>query len=292
MASVGALARGGPGSGHVFAGPRSFARAGRAHLAVQGFTVVCNASTPRNAVCAPLDRTGARGVAIAAAIAATLLAAPLRAGDPVPPPAGAPAGETPAPPSDAPKPAPAEGKPNEPDRSDELRALSRPIGRSARIFGTLAFGKGIRFNNPYRLSAQLGSTPESASLTASYVDLGLAFALGPPDGLQHGAALHFSAALHGVPQTVLTPTYLLAYRGPHRWLAYGRLGPSFVLSPDVTFGGEVAGGFGFFITSRIAVSSELVFDVYYGAGTHDVGVATYPILSGQLGLLFDYEVLP
>ncbi len=33
-------------------------------------------------------------------------------------------------------------------------------------------------------------------------------------------------------------------------------------------------------------------DLYYGAGTPTKGISTYPILSGQLGLLVDYEILP
>jgi hypothetical protein len=91
---------------------------------------------------------------------------------------------------------------------------------------------------------------------------------------------------------VLTPGFLAAYRGPRAFMAYGRVGPSFVLTPQVTFGGEIAGGFAWFLTSKIAVAGEVVFDLYYGAGTYQVAVATYPIVSGQLGLLFDQEILP
>jgi len=173
-----------------------------------------------------------------------------------------------------------------------LRELSRPPGRDMRFFGSLAFGRGIRFNNPYRLATELGASAESLSATAPYLDLGTAVAFGAPDGIQHGGALHLSIALAGVSQQVLTPSYLLAYRGPRRFLAYGRLGPSFVLTPDPTFGGELAGGFAWFLTSRIGVSGEAIFDIFYGAGTPRKGITTYPILSGQLGLLVDYEVLP
>jgi hypothetical protein len=173
-----------------------------------------------------------------------------------------------------------------------LRELSGAPSGYARILGSIEIGKGLRFNNPYRLATPLGATAESVSLTSSYLDLGGALTLGPPDGLQHGVALHLSLALAGVSQAVLTPTYVAAYRGPRRFLAYGRLGPSIVLTPDPTIGGEVAAGFGWFFTARLAVAGELVGDIYYGAGTPTKGVTTYPILSGQLGLLVDYEVLP
>lgn len=133
---------------------------------------------------------------------------------------------------------------------------------------------------------------ESVSATAGYLDLGAGVAFGAPAGLQHGGALHLSVALAGVSQQVLTPTYFVAYRGAHRYLAYGRLGPSIILTPDPTLGGELAVGFGWFLNAHIALAGEAVADVYYGAGTPDVGIVTYPLLSGQLGLLFDYEVLP
>jgi hypothetical protein len=221
--------------------------------------------------------TSGRRAALAAfpAALALLLGASARATEPAP--EGAP-----------PVPAAPTAGPSESDRAE----LDRRASSYLHFFGTAEIGKGLRFNNPYRLSTQLGDTPESLSLTASYLDLGAAFTLGEPNGLQHGAALHLSFALAGIAQQVFTPSYLLAYRPSSRFLGYGRVGPSIVLSPDPTIGGEVAGGFSVFVTSRIAVASELVFDLYYGAGTPTRGITTYPILSGQLGLLVDYEVLP
>jgi hypothetical protein len=206
----------------------------------------------------------------ACALVALLAAAPARAQEPVP---GAVAG------------------PDTPDPATDLRAFGRSIEMDKRIFGSLEFGRGLRFNNPYRLATELGGDARSLSLTSPYADLGLGVAFGPPDGLQHGGALHASFAMAGVAQAVLTPTYLVAYRGPHAFLTYGRIGPSFIVTPDPTVGGEVGGGFAWFVTGKIAIAGELVFDLYYGAGTHDVAVATYPILSGQLGLLFDQEIL-
>jgi hypothetical protein len=215
--------------------------------------------------------------AIAVGLALSIASIPARADDP--PPVSVPV------PARANGDAPAESGPT-------LRELSAPPSAYAHLVGTLELGKGVRFNNPYRLATQLGATAESASLTATYLDLGGAIAFGPPDGLEHGVALHLSFALAGVAQAVLTPTYFAAYRGPHRFLAYGRLGPSIVLTPDPTIGGELAAGFGWFFTARLAVAGELVGDVFYGAGTPTSGITTYPIFSGQLGLLVDYEILP
>jgi hypothetical protein len=159
------------------------------------------------------------------------------------------------------------------------------------VFATAYVGDGLRFNNPYRLSTVLGSTAESLSRTATYADVGVAMALGDPTWLVHGIAVRASIGLEGVPQSVLTPTYLLLHRWG-TWGAYGRAGPSIVLSPDTTWGMEAAAGALWFLRAGVGLSAELVGDIYYGAGTHDVAVATYPILSAQAGLWLSFEAMP
>lgn len=173
----------------------------------------------------------------------------------------------------------------------KLRRLSGPPGGYYRVLGSFGFGEGLRFNNPYRLQTQLGYDAESVSATASYVDFGIAASFGRPDGIQKGVALHVSWALTGISQQVFTPSYQMLYR-KGRVLGYGRFGTPLLLSPDPNVGFELAGGVGFFVTAGIAISGELVGDLFYGAGTREVRYAVYPILSGQLGVLIDYEVLP
>ena len=161
-----------------------------------------------------------------------------------------------------------------------------------RVLGSLALGQGLRFNNPYRLETPLGDTAESVSTTAPYVDLAMALAFGPPNGLQHGGALHLATALSGIAQTVITPSYLAVYRGPHRAMVCGRLGLPVIVNPDTNVGGELALGGAYFLTAGIGLSAELAFDLFYGAGTRQTSYAVYPILAGQFGVLIDYEVLP
>lgn len=172
-----------------------------------------------------------------------------------------------------------------------LRELRRDPTGYARLLGSIDFGKGIRFNNPYRLQSELGSNAESLSTTATYIDFGAAIAFGKPDGLEHGAALHFSTSLSGVSQQVLVPSYFGAYPLGKRALAYARLGPALILSQDFNVGGELAGGFSWFLTSKIAAHGELLGDLFYGANIRDHHVA-YPILSAQLGVLVEQEILP
>jgi hypothetical protein len=49
-----------------------------------------------------------------------------------------------------------------------------PAGEPLPISGllSLAVGRGLRFNNPYRLEKPLGDTAESVSLAATYLDIG------------------------------------------------------------------------------------------------------------------------
>jgi hypothetical protein len=159
-------------------------------------------------------------------------------------------------------------------------------------FGSLSLGDGLRFNNPYRLSTELGKKPESLSLTALYFDLGLGVVRGPPDGLGHGAVVHLSIAAQGIPQEVLSLSYIALERfGAGRTILFGRFGVPVILQPDLSGGLETAFGGAFMVTAGIGVQAELIGSVYYGAGTLDRSVTTIPVLSGELGLFFDYEVL-
>jgi hypothetical protein len=159
------------------------------------------------------------------------------------------------------------------------------------IFATVMGGTGLRFNNPYRLPSALGDDAESVSRTAAFVDIGLAMTFNNPLGFQHGASLRTTAAIEGVGQVVMTPSYFgWRRRGP--LAAFGRAGLPFVVTPDVTMGFEAAVGGAFFFLGGIGAVAEIVGDVFYGTGTRDVRVATYPVLSGQLGIIGTYEVLP
>jgi hypothetical protein len=142
------------------------------------------------------------------------------------------------------------------------------------------------------LETPLGDTAESLSLTATYLDLWLGGALGPDDGLQHGAVVHGSIALGGVPQEVLTPSYIALFAPAPPWLLFARGGLPLVIRPDANVGLETAAGGALFLTGAAAVTAELVLSLFYGAATLDHARTAVPIVSLQIGVLVDYEVLP
>jgi A/G-specific adenine glycosylase len=172
------------------------------------------------------------------------------------------------------------------------RRLSQPRGGYARLLASLAVGRGVRFNNPYRLATQLGDTGESLSLAAPYVEGGIGVTFGRADGLGHGAALRLSAALDGVPQQAVGIGYLAVYRRDAPLMASARLGVSVLTAPDPNVGGELGLGLAWFLTGALGVHAELVGNLYYGAATYDVAYSVIPMLSGQAGITVDYEVLP
>jgi hypothetical protein len=168
----------------------------------------------------------------------------------------------------------------------------RPLGPQAHLLGAAALGRGVRLNNPYRLATPLGDSAESLSLSATYLDLWVGAALGPPAGISHGGALHLAAAIDGIPQQVLTPSYLALQRFSGGWLGFGRAGLPIVLGPDPNLGFELAAGGTWLVSAGLGVTAELVGSIFYGAATHEESVTVIPIIALQLGVMIDYEVLP
>jgi hypothetical protein len=159
-------------------------------------------------------------------------------------------------------------------------------------FATLTLGKGLRFNNPYRLATPIGDSPESVSFTAAYLDLGLGTAYGPVDGFQHGGEVALGIATDGISQQVLGLSYVLIYPVLDDMLLRGRAGFPIVLGPDANIGMELAAGGAWLFTGGIGVTAELTGSLFYGAATLDKSTTTIPTLALELGLWFDYEVFP
>lgn len=164
--------------------------------------------------------------------------------------------------------------------------------RYLRTFASSSVGRGLRFNNPYRLRSQLGDGPESVSLTATYFDLGLGVSAGAPHGLQHGAVAHFSFALDGISQEVGSLSYVLLSPLGRDFLGYARAGVPIVFGPDFGAGLELGVGATWLITGGLGVTAELVPSLFFGAATWEADPSLFPMLSFQLGGYVEYELLP
>src|SRR5260221_1645959 len=164
-----------------------------------------------------------------------------------------------------------------------------PLGASYRLLAGLGFGRGIRFENPYRLQTELGHNAESLSLTATYLDAQLGGVLGARGALFHGVVIHGSFALPGIAHEVCTPSYLLLVRPDGRWGILGRAGIPIVIEPDANAGFEVSGGGVLYLTAGIGITASLVGSLFFGAATLDSSRPAIPILSLELGALYDYE---
>ena len=155
----------------------------------------------------------------------------------------------------------------------------------------LSFGRGVRFNNPYRLATPLGETAESVSLAATYLDLGGALLFGPGD-FRQGASLSGAVALQGIGQLVLTPSYLALFGLDDELAIRARAGIPVVVAPDASAGLEAAVGASYAVAYGLGAVVELVGSVYFGAATDERSITTIPMLSLQLGICFDHQVAP
>jgi hypothetical protein len=171
-------------------------------------------------------------------------------------------------------------------------APSEAVGEQHAVSGlaALSVGRGLRFNNPYRLETPLGDTAESVSLSATYLDASLAMLLGGPT-LEQGFALSGVFALDGIGQFGVTPSYLAQLELSDLFAARGRLGLPLVVAPDTTLGLEAALGSNLLIAHGLGLTAELVASVFFGAATEETATTTIPMLSLQIGIIFEHGVM-
>ena len=184
---------------------------------------------------------------------------------------------------------------SDPDRSRrviewERRRVER--GGYAHFYGSLAVGRGLRLNNPYRLERVIGDDTEGLSLSALYADVAGGWLAGDPMGLQHGPGANFSLAITGIRQEVLTPGYRVLFRFDSPWTLSSRLGIPIVLEPDLSSGFEVGLAAIHRLLSGLGLYAELIVSAFLGAATYEVDTTVIPVISLQLGAWMDYEVLP
>ena len=89
-----------------------------------------------------------------------------------------------------------------------------------------------------------------------------------------------------------TPSYALLWSVDPRWALTGRAGLPIVAEPDANVGFELAGGGIYYLTAGIGVTASLVGSLFFSAATLESSRPAIPIVSLELGAVYDYEVLP
>lgn len=166
------------------------------------------------------------------------------------------------------------------------------VGPSYHLFAGAALGDSLRFDNPYRLRQELGDSAQSLSLTPPYFNLKIGGTVRRPGKLSHGVELDGSFALAGVPQEVVTPSYVALYHAGPRWSFRGRAGIPIVIEPDANAGFELAAGGVFYVTAGIGLTADVVGSLFFGAASIDAPRPAIPLASMELGVLYEYEALP
>lgn len=97
-------------------------------------------------------------------------------------------------------------------------------------------------------------------------------------------------------QWVVVPSYVLRMgldSSPlPAWIATARVGLPIVVSPDATVGAELALGAQYFARAGLAIFAELIYDVFVGGRLRDDSRSTHHLLTLEVGVQFELEVLP
>lgn len=177
--------------------------------------------------------------------------------------------------------------------------LSLASGATAQSASTDAslprFIAGVSAGLPLRITrnvdlAQSATAPLFTDLLAGYVFRGAS-------RFQHGVGLGvslnlsadggFTEPVAGTEQFVMMPTYLLAWNPDPDVFGLGHAGLPLAVAGTNAFGLELGFALGYRWLAGTSTFAELGFDVFRG-----VGGTLHPSLSLELGVLFEYEVLP
>lgn len=167
-----------------------------------------------------------------------------------------------------------------PDRGSSASERAWAVG--------VAAGRGVRFNNPYRLSRPLGSSPASVSLTAPYLESMGRVSWPGSIAHRHGVQLGLGFALNGITQWVVVPSYWLSFADSGNWQITARAGVPLILAPDFNLGGELAGGIRRELWPGFFLDVELLASLFIGAAVPDSSFTLYPLLSLQAGVSYRF----
>lgn len=157
-----------------------------------------------------------------------------------------------------------------------------------RYLGALSSGAGLRLAR----NVDFGQSV----LVPAYIDVLAGYVL-PGGALRSGFGLGASIAytddggytepVIALEQLVLMPAYLLRYELDLDWTVLAHAGVPIVVAGGPSFGLEVAGALGYRFLAGFGGFAELGFDTFIGTSK-----TFHPLVTLELGVFVDYEVLP
>ena len=158
-----------------------------------------------------------------------------------------------------------------------------------RYVGMLSSGAGLRLTR----NVDYGQS----TLGPAYVDALAGYLFGGAGALRHGAGLGASIAytddggytepVIALEQLVLMPSYLMRSELGTDFTLLAHAGIPIVVAGGPSCGLELAGALGYRILAGFGAFAELGFDAFLGTAT-----TLHPIVTLELGVFVDYEVLP
>ncbi len=184
------------------------------------------------------------------------------------------------------------------DDTEPSAVVAEPAAQLMRIVGRLGVGGALRLVAHDEL--------QQDRLAPSYLNLQGALVLPLAGTLRHSVLVGASGNLESdgsfvsgvdpLEQWVVEVGYGLhvpfGRTGAPTWLVGGHVSGALVVSPDITWGFEIGGDAAYHFLAGLGVYAELNVGTYFGAEDRFGNLTVNPLLALEIGLTWDYEVLP
>jgi hypothetical protein len=172
-----------------------------------------------------------------------------------------------------------------PERSEQLTNRKEPPHLLARI----GPGASVRFRKDEQFD-QGWLAPAFIDVTGAYLWSGrgrLRHAIGLAASCNLTADGGYTEPIYPGEQWVLAPLYLALYTVNAELALTGRVGPEFTVSNSKAWGIGFTAGASYYLLAGFGPFAEAGVDVYFGENA-----SVHPLMSLQIGLFVDHELLP
>ena len=170
--------------------------------------------------------------------------------------------------------------------------------RRLRIFANVGAGVGLRLVQNLEF--------QQDRFSPAYVEIQGGVTLPGYSRLRHSFVLAVNSNLNGdggfdfgldpFNQWTITPGYMLRIgfpdnAAPDIWIG-AKVGVPLTIAPDFSVGAELAASFTYMFLAGFGIYAEAGASMFFGADSRAGNLTVHPILALELGVAFDFEVLP